>query len=430
MWHTTNRKALFAGLLILAASISMGLVPVSSARAVTGAQRQPLELWVPAQDTGKILLLRGGRTESFDAPGVIQSPHGIEFSPNGAFAYVADVGNGKLHVVHANRRQVVTSLSFEAGNDTHQGKPSPDGKTLLVARRAGSQTLFKVLADESSRSWTIAPERLAFGPTLTPVCSVFRADGRRAYVSLAPRGIAVVDVASMTLVSTAGTNGILPTEGGVACGMAESKDRRTVYVTSNGGGGHLYRLDTQTDTLTELPYAIGVVDLHYPALTPNEKVLYATSRGNDQLKVFDLTGTRVETLSLDATPGSGDQPDGVAVVGETVYVTLKAAGKLAILRAGQTDVRYVDLVPASNNAVLHVLRRPGCVVPNARGMHLRRARAAIAQAGCRVGEVDFARSRRVSRGRVISQTPRPGTRVPEGGRVNLVVSRGSRPRAR
>ena len=74
---------------------------------------------------------------------------------------------------------------------------------------------------------------------------MFRDDGQRAYVSLRPDGIAIVDVPTMTVLGT------LPTDGFVACGMIKSKQGRMVTVASSGGGGHITRLDTVSDTLTD-----------------------------------------------------------------------------------------------------------------------------------------------------------------------------------
>ena len=64
-----------------------------------------------------------------------------------------------------------------------------------------------------------------------------------------------------------------------------------------------------------------------------------------------------------------------------------------------------------------------CKVPNVRRMRLARAKATLARAVCRVGSVRKARSAKSMTGRVIRQRPAPGTRLPEGGRVNLVVGR-------
>ena len=65
-----------------------------------------------------------------------------------------------------------------------------------------------------------------------------------------------------------------------------------------------------------------------------------------------------------------------------------------------------------------------CRVPNVVGRKLSAARSAIASAQCKVGQVRRRVSRRVKLGRVVSQSPKAGKRLPAKGKVNLVVSRG------
>jgi uncharacterized delta-60 repeat protein len=67
---------------------------------------------------------------------------------------------------------------------------------------------------------------------------------------------------------------------------------------------------------------------------------------------------------------------------------------------------------------------PRCRVPNVRGKKLPVARSAITKAHCKVGKVRRKTSKKVKRGRVISQRPKPRTTLPNRGKVNLVVSRG------
>jgi serine/threonine-protein kinase len=70
-----------------------------------------------------------------------------------------------------------------------------------------------------------------------------------------------------------------------------------------------------------------------------------------------------------------------------------------------------------------------CVVPNVKGKTLVAARTRIKAALCALGSVKKAFSATVPRGRVRSQTPRPGKRLAKGGKVNLVVSKGKRKQA-
>jgi PASTA domain len=67
---------------------------------------------------------------------------------------------------------------------------------------------------------------------------------------------------------------------------------------------------------------------------------------------------------------------------------------------------------------------PSCIVPNVRGKILATARRSLAARHCRTGRVGRAYSRTIRRGRVISQSSRAGRHLPNGTRINLVVSKG------
>jgi beta-lactam-binding protein with PASTA domain len=65
-----------------------------------------------------------------------------------------------------------------------------------------------------------------------------------------------------------------------------------------------------------------------------------------------------------------------------------------------------------------------CRVPNVRGKTLVVARRSIKRARCAVGKITRKPSRKVKKGRVISQSPRAGRLLPQNSKVKLVVSRG------
>jgi hypothetical protein len=108
----------------------------------------------------------------------------------------------------------------------------------------------------------------------------------------------------------------------------------------------------------------------------------------------------------------------------------------AIYNVRPTDLqrRLIVIVTAANGAgsataasplSRRASRKPACVVPRVQGKALAAARRAIRRANCSVGRVRYARSSR-AKGRVVSQSPRPGARKPVRARVNLVLSRGRR----
>ena len=68
--------------------------------------------------------------------------------------------------------------------------------------------------------------------------------------------------------------------------------------------------------------------------------------------------------------------------------------------------------------------QPVCSVPRLRGLTLAATKARLAKAGCALGPVARAYSRRVRRGRVIAQRPAPGLRLRRGARVRVTISRG------
>lgn len=68
--------------------------------------------------------------------------------------------------------------------------------------------------------------------------------------------------------------------------------------------------------------------------------------------------------------------------------------------------------------------KTACVVPRVIDLRLQAAKHRIAAAHCSVGKIRHARSKRVKRGRIVSQSPRPGKRLVKGAPVNLVVSKG------
>jgi DNA-binding beta-propeller fold protein YncE len=298
------------------------------------------ELWVTSQGTERLFVVhgQGSSIETIPVPGV--GPHIITFSPHGDYAYVSGMRNGDLSILRAEHRQVVQTLDL-GPTLTHQAKPSPDGSVLLVAQLF-SMSLIKIAADEAAESWQVAGSLSFASLGRAPVCSVFRDDGERAYVSLRPSGIAIVDVPTMTQV------GLLETDGFVACGMIKSKRGRMVTVASSGGGGHIYRLDTATDTLADAG-TLGAADWHSFNMSPNERIGFGTSPDSDEIIVADLTGPvaiPIAALPLDPTPGIGnDEPDALTVRGNTLFVSLRASGQLAIVNVNRQTTTFLQLSP-------------------------------------------------------------------------------------
>jgi hypothetical protein len=86
-----------------------------------------------------------------------------------------------------------------------------------------------------------------------------------------------------------------------------------------------------------------------------------------------------------------------------------------------------DLVTTGNSSLHVLINTPGlCNVQGVVGMTPAAAKRELARVNCRVRKVRRLYSKRVKKGRVISQKPRFGAVLPGGGKVNLVLSRGRR----
>jgi hypothetical protein len=86
-----------------------------------------------------------------------------------------------------------------------------------------------------------------------------------------------------------------------------------------------------------------------------------------------------------------------------------------------------DLMTTGTNSVRVLINTPGlCNVQYVEGMKLADAKGKLTRVNCRVGRVRHAYSKRIKRGRVISQKPKFGAVRSGGGKVNLLVSVGGK----
>ena len=322
--------------------------PASESRRDESPAKMPKELWVTSQ-AGSVLFIRNFEDlEPIDQIALPDGagPHIITFhTPD--FAYVGGMTDGNVYVVDANARRVVQTLKV-APTLAHQVKVSPDGNTALVAI-IGAKMLTKLLVDETNRSWSIdASLDIGAATGKSPVCTVFRADSKRAFVSLNPSGIAIVDVPTMAYVRQ------IDTDGFIACGMIK-QDADHVVIATTGGGGHIYTLDMNAETLTDRG-VLGAASWHSFNMTADGKRGFGSSPFSDEVIIIDLTTmpvTNLGSIRFDQVAGVGNnQPDafggGEVIYGNVLPVGLRAAGNVALVNANNLKVRaFVNLEPPS-----------------------------------------------------------------------------------
>jgi hypothetical protein len=160
---------------------------------------------------------------------------------------------------------------------------------------------------------------------------------------------------------------------------------------------------------------------------------YATGRGPQSIAIGDLNSDGKADLAT-AIPNYGGAGT-VSVLANRGNGSFQAKRDYATGRGPQSvaigDLNgdgKPDLATANYYAstVSVLVNMPGlCTVQDVNGQILPTAKRRLARANCRVGTIRRAYSS-VKTGRVISQTPKPGTVLPKRGKVNLVVSRGRR----
>ena len=142
--------------------------------------------------------------------------------------------------------------------------------------------------------------------------------------------------------------------------------------------------------------------------------------GAADIMLFDRQSGAASRVSVS---NSGEEADG-----DSRHPSISGNGTLVAYESGAAN-----LVPGDSNRRSDIFVRdttlnppppPRCVVPRVLGLRLAAARKRITRAKCRVGKIRRAHVRSAQRvGRVIAQSPRPGTHHPAGTRVSLVVGR-------
>jgi uncharacterized delta-60 repeat protein len=146
--------------------------------------------------------------------------------------------------------------------------------------------------------------------------------------------------------------------------------------------------------------------------------------------------TEIGVSTYDAASGVAVQPDGKIVIGG---FTAESAGiddpaDFAVVRYLETLAPVPPPPPGPPTASPPPPPPPAvkppavvrCVVPNVRRKTVVRARRLLTLKRCGLGRIKRAYSSKFKTGTIISQSRRPGARLPRGTRVNVVVSRGKR----
>jgi hypothetical protein len=202
---------------------------------------------------------------------------------------------------------------------------------------------------------------------------------------------------------------------------------RAIAVADVSGDG---RLDLVTANTNVDVYTLSVL-INRGDGTFRAKRDYRAGNGPFSIAIGDVNGDGSRDLAAAVVSGNG-----VSVLINTGngtflprrdYRTGREPWSVAIADLTGDGMRDLATANSVANSVSVLANTTGlCTVPKVMGMTLPAAKHALARANCRIGAIRRAYSKRVARGRVISETPKAGTVLPKSGKVGIVVSRGAR----
>jgi predicted NUDIX family NTP pyrophosphohydrolase len=207
---------------------------------------------------------------------------------------------------------------------------------------------------------------------------------------------------------------------------AGSGPRAIATADLNGDG----RLDLVTANTNFEVYTVSVLINRGDGMFRSKRD-YRGGNGPFSIAIGDVNGDGSRDLAAAVVSGNGvsvllNKGNGTFLPRRD-YRTGREPWSVAI--ADLTGDGKHDLATANSvaNSVSVLANTTGlCTVPNVTGMTVPAAKQALVRGNCRIGAIRRAYSKRVARGRVISETPKVGTVLPKSGKVGIVVSRGAR----
>lgn len=191
----------------------------------------------------------------------------------------------------------------------------------------------------------------------------------------------------------------------------------TIAPLEGSGGVRLLRIPNGAGDFFDLDFRqpVGPFDSSYPADDPavNGVMIHADASGfSTSVHPSWLIDTRPETPTFDDAPLTA----GRAFVDFRTGVTVET---LSVGPSGAT-VKIAGLP----DPPVAIRKKRGCKVPSLRKKKLKAARKSIRKRDCKVGKVKLRHSKKVPKGKVISQKPKAGKNVAASAKVTIVVSSG------
>jgi YVTN family beta-propeller protein len=310
----------------------------------------------------------------------------IVVTPDGTKAFAAEDKSERIFAVELTGRREDKAIYLDQSGGLEGLAITPDGRTVF----AMDSKLHAVIPVEVATDVVGSPIVTGTGEeTLTGMAVSL--DGRTLYVGQRnSASIAVIDVASRTVRAT-----VHVPEHAVDA-IALSPDGKSIYVVAPEA---FVPLDLASGTLGA-PIPVGK-EPHSVAVTPDGRMAYVTNYASASVTPINLA-----TRTAEPDIAAGNYPSSIAI---------DAAPGPAAPVGGPTFPGPTPLKPT--------IRVRPCLVPHLGRTTLPIIRKRLRRNHCRLGRVRYRHSRH-RRGRVVSQSARPGRRLPASTKIGVVLSRG------
>jgi YVTN family beta-propeller protein len=242
----------------------------------------------------------GGQIEVGDGPA------SVAITPDGRYAYTANVSGESVSVIDTTTREVV-GVPIEVGSGPFGLAISPDGDLAFVTDRGSDEV--SVIDTATGEVVAEIPVGQAFPSAPTGVAVT--PDGKFAYVTIAnENAVDVIDTETMAVVGGPITVGTRPE------GIEFSPDGATAYVV-DAGSKEVSAIDTATREVT--PIELSGEGPRGIVVAPDGKRAYVVEPASHSVAVVDTKADQeIEVI------GVGDEPQEVAVSasGKVLFVTV------------------------------------------------------------------------------------------------------------
>jgi YVTN family beta-propeller protein len=245
-----------------------------------------------------------------------REPEGVAITPNGSYAYVANVGSGTVSVIKTSTDTVVKTV--EVGGVPEGVAITPNGNYAYVTTgvHPGTVSVIKTSTNTLVKTVTVGSD---------PVAVAITPNGNYAYVANDGSGtVSVVNTSTNTVVKTV-------TILGGPDALAITPNGSDAYVSR--GNVDVQVIKTSTDSVVNTVNAGNAPD--GVAITANGNDAYVTDIGSRSVSVINTsTNTVVNTVPV------GGEPVGVAITpnGSDAYVANEGSGTLSVIKISTDTV--------------------------------------------------------------------------------------------